>query len=92
MFVDVHEVELGPTAAAIDEMLRGRVDVPADIEYFLIVESEAREFFDFLLGMMRCPGRCELPVEEVAWDRSVLITSEIRDMESGERLSRKVYG
>lgn len=92
MFVDVHEVELGPTATAIDEMLRGRVDVPADVEYLLVVESEAREIFDFLLGMMRRPGRCELPVEEIARDRFVLISGEIGDMDRGKRLSRKVYG
>lgn len=81
--IDVHEMEFGSTAAAIDQMLRGGVNMPPDVEYLLIVEFKMREALNLSLGVVRCPGRGELPVEEVTRDCFVLISREIRDMESG---------
>jgi hypothetical protein len=92
LFGDVDHVDLSTAALAIDEMLRWRVDVPADIVDFLAVELEAREAGDVAFGVVRCPGGGELPVEEIAWEGGVLIAFKGRLVVYGQILLRNIDG
>lgn len=74
---DVNHVDLCTAAFAIDEMLRRRVDVPADVKDFLAVKAEAGETLDLSFGVMRCPGWSKLPVEKVSWDSGVRIALKV---------------
>lgn len=88
VFVDVHEVELGPTAATIDQMLRRGMNMPADVENCLVVEFEARKARNFVLGVVWCPGRRKLPIEEITRNWLVFVSGEIGTVKSGKRGSR----
>lgn len=66
-------MDFSTTALAVDEMLRRRVDMPANIVHLLAVEAETGEALNVAFRVKRCPGWRELPIEEVAGNGDALV-------------------
>jgi hypothetical protein len=64
------------------------MNMPADVENGLIVEFEARKPLDFVLGVVRCKGWRELPIEKISRNGLILVSGEIGTMKSRKRASR----